>query len=253
MPTCPITAMAKKAKMKRRRKPPRRDSSLGCISGLRGGWRSILLMLGERAKTSRHMSAPPSHRDLLNAAGPGPGDRAGRAEAGAGGDRAARGRSRFDGEVSSGSIPRLRTGPRHSTRQGVGAGGPDGGFESTVVAIANPGRTAVMFATACRTSDDVEPLAKLIDAACRGLSDGDLDLAQVLLEPHEHDLARAYRLGGFEDLARLSYLERPLRTRPGRPSPRDRMARRRRGPALRPGDHARCDVPRPRSQLSGHA
>jgi mycothiol synthase len=165
------------------------------------------------------MSAPPSHRDLLNARGrDGEIVRVEPRQVPAAIERLVSGR----GSMAKAQADRFLA---FAQAQGIRLDkvwarvGPEGAFESTVVAIANPGRTAVMFATACRTSDDVEPLAKLIDAACQGLSGGDLDLAQVLLEPHEHDLAQAYRLGGFEDLARLSYLERPLRARPGRPPP----------------------------------
>lgn len=162
------------------------------------------------------MSAPPSHRDLLNA----------------------RGR---EGEIVRVELPNV---PAAIEKLVSGRGSmakmqadrflafaqeqgilldkvwarlrPEGGFDSTVVAIANPGRTAVMFATAPRSGEDAQGLSELIDAACAGLAEWDLDLAQVLLEPHEAEMARAYRLGGFEVLARLSYLERPLRTRAGR-------------------------------------
>jgi ribosomal protein S18 acetylase RimI-like enzyme len=88
--------------------------------------------------------------------------------------------------------------------------------EENVVAatlvVPNPGRTAMLFSSHPRTTSDVQYVARLIDHASRRTGNLDVQLAQVLLDPDDSlDLA-AYRLGGYDQLAILSYLARPAPT-----------------------------------------
>ncbi|NNF44765.1 MAG: GNAT family N-acetyltransferase [Phycisphaerales bacterium] len=79
-----------------------------------------------------------------------------------------------------------------------------------VLAVPNPGRTAVLFASPPATRESDDHLAAVIDRATGALVDRDVHLAQVLLEPHDRRRRRAFLAGGFTTLAQLSYLERAL-------------------------------------------
>jgi ribosomal protein S18 acetylase RimI-like enzyme len=81
---------------------------------------------------------------------------------------------------------------------------------AALLAVPNPGRTAIMFATPISSTDGVPGQAAMIDRACRDLATMNIDLAQVLIEPSEEAQRQAYLAGGFSFLAPLSYLERPL-------------------------------------------
>jgi ribosomal protein S18 acetylase RimI-like enzyme len=86
----------------------------------------------------------------------------------------------------------------------------NGTIRGTVLAVPNPGRTAILFASVPRDRGEVSEQAALIDHASRALADMDVDLAQVLLDPRDALLQACFVEGGFHELARLSYLERPL-------------------------------------------
>ncbi len=88
--------------------------------------------------------------------------------------------------------------------------GPDGAIVASVLAVPSPGRTAMMFATHPADDQEVPGIAVVIDHACRALRGWDVHLAQVLLDPAEALERRAFLEGGFDELARLSYLERTL-------------------------------------------
>jgi len=64
--------------------------------------------------------------------------------------------------------------------------------------------------------ESTDALAGLIDHACGQLFSHDLHLAQVLLEPQDTALREAFLGGGFDDLARLAYMECPVPRRPRR-------------------------------------
>jgi ribosomal protein S18 acetylase RimI-like enzyme len=84
---------------------------------------------------------------------------------------------------------------------------------ATVLAVPNPGRTAMVFANRPRREDEVQPLAALIDHACGELSADhrhDVHLAQALVDPADRREREAFERGRFRYLADLSYLERPL-------------------------------------------
>ncbi|MHC5113473.1 MAG: GNAT family N-acetyltransferase [Planctomycetota bacterium] len=88
--------------------------------------------------------------------------------------------------------------------------GADGAVEATVLAVPNPGRTSILFASPPHDQASIDALGGLIDHACLQLVNRDLHLAQVLLEPQDTGLHEAFVAGGFEDLARLAYMESPL-------------------------------------------
>ncbi len=89
----------------------------------------------------------------------------------------------------------------------------------TVLAIPNPGRTAIMFASAPASTEEVEHQVKVIQYVSEQLQGQGVDLAQVLLEPREGLLRSAYLRGGFTELAHLTYMERPLTGRARTPQP----------------------------------
>jgi len=90
-----------------------------------------------------------------------------------------------------------------------------GRVTASILAVPNPGRTAIIFVSPARSADVLEH-ARLIDHACGELVGRGIHLAQVLLEPAERDLRAGFLGAGFQLLAQLSYMERPL---PGRPPP----------------------------------
>lgn len=80
---------------------------------------------------------------------------------------------------------------------------------ATVLAVPSPGRTAMFFASHARLPGETALVGRLIAHACGALG-GETHLAQALLEPAEALDQQAFRLGGFTDLATLTYMERPL-------------------------------------------
>ena len=93
-----------------------------------------------------------------------------------------------------------------------------GRIVSTVLTVPSPGRTAMVFASRPAGAGSLPSLSELIDHAARQLPQLNVNLAQVLLEPVESLEHRAFAAAGFQDLAILSYLERPLHS--PRPQPR---------------------------------
>lgn len=85
-----------------------------------------------------------------------------------------------------------------------------GRIAATVLAVPNPGRTAMIFASPPASREELGRQAELIDHACRELGAMDLHLAQVLTEPQDTLQREAFLAGRFVELAHLSYLERPL-------------------------------------------
>ncbi|MHC4127185.1 MAG: GNAT family N-acetyltransferase [Planctomycetota bacterium] len=96
--------------------------------------------------------------------------------------------------------------------------GPDGRFDSTVLAVPSPGRTAMVFASHPAAATQTESIAQLIDHACRQVAAWGVELAQALLDPSEDLDHRMLEAAGFLELAVLSYQERPIaKTTPPRP------------------------------------
>lgn len=84
----------------------------------------------------------------------------------------------------------------------------------SVLVVPNAGRTAMVFATKPQRKRDIAVIGGLIDFACKSIGTEGVLLAQALLEPSESLERQTFLSGGFEELARLSYLERPLPRRP---------------------------------------
>ena len=94
-----------------------------------------------------------------------------------------------------------------------------GQYHLTVVAIENPGRTAVVFSSLPHSRVETERLGLLLDHASEDMRGGSVDLLQVLVEPSESLLQEGFELGGFQLLAKLSYMERSLKNRALPPEP----------------------------------
>jgi len=88
--------------------------------------------------------------------------------------------------------------------------GRDDRVQATVLAVPNPGRTAMVFASMPRSVDHTAGHARLIEHACRQLPELGVGLAQVLLEPKQGLQRSAFQHAGFRILAHLSYMERPV-------------------------------------------
>lgn len=80
----------------------------------------------------------------------------------------------------------------------------------TALFVPSPGRTCMVFATNPVSQPDIRSLGEVLKHGCHVLADSDLDLAQALLEPSEELLKAAFSAADFDDLAMLSYLERPV-------------------------------------------
>jgi len=95
-----------------------------------------------------------------------------------------------------------------------------GRITDALLAVPNPGRTAMVFISPPASRTDVPRQAELIDHACRELASMDIRLAQALTDPHDALQREALLRGGFSELAYLSYLERPLADPAALPAPR---------------------------------
>lgn len=85
----------------------------------------------------------------------------------------------------------------------------------TVLAVPNPGRTAMMFTTRPGSPEQAASVGILIDHACGRLSEHGLHLVQSLPEPKDLLDCKAFLAGGFLELAVLNYMQRPM-PRPGK-------------------------------------
>ncbi len=94
----------------------------------------------------------------------------------------------------------------------------DGRLTFSVLAVPSPGRTAMIFASHPQTASDVADVARVIDHACGQVAGWDVHLTQSLLDPQEKLERSAFGEAGFQELALLSYLERPL-SRSNPPTP----------------------------------
>lgn len=94
-----------------------------------------------------------------------------------------------------------------------------GRFLAVVLAVPNPGRSAMIFASQSRSVADIERTAGVLDVACKRLQHMGLHLAQTLLEPHDTAAHDTFVAGQFHRLATLGYLERSLRSRLLPPKP----------------------------------
>jgi ribosomal protein S18 acetylase RimI-like enzyme len=87
-----------------------------------------------------------------------------------------------------------------------------GQIHATVLGVPSPGQTAMLFATHPANQAEVVPIGRLIDHACHGLKARQVDLAQALLDPGDSIAQSCFAEAQFTMLARLSYMERAIRS-----------------------------------------
>ena len=81
---------------------------------------------------------------------------------------------------------------------------------ATVLASPSPGRTAMLFASPPRSSEEAPLVGRVVDATCRSLKNADVALAQALVEPADRLEQDAFIHGGLLRLAMLTYMERSV-------------------------------------------
>lgn len=96
--------------------------------------------------------------------------------------------------------------------------GPHNAIRHVALAVPGPGRSAMVFASHPRSRGDLPAMTPLLNRVCQRLSETGVHLAQALLETAERLEREAFFAGGFTELARLSYLERPLGARSPEPN-----------------------------------
>ena len=89
----------------------------------------------------------------------------------------------------------------------------DGTILATALAVPNPGRTAMVFATRMGRERGIargrlDATGRVIDRACESVAAGGARLAQALLEPRERRERQIFERVEFEPIATLSYLQR---------------------------------------------
>ena len=98
----------------------------------------------------------------------------------------------------------------------LGAGGK---INQTALAVPNEGKTAMIFSSHPQSQEDALSHGRLLDYVAKKLAKKDIHLAQILLEPRETLEQAATIAGGFEKLATLTYLQRPISKRTMPPEP----------------------------------
>ncbi|MCL4210794.1 MAG: GNAT family N-acetyltransferase [Phycisphaeraceae bacterium] len=76
------------------------------------------------------------------------------------------------------------------------------------IAVPNPGRTAMVFASRGVRDGRAEATVRAVDRACQDACEAGARLAQALIEPRERAERRVLEQAGFSTLAMLSYMER---------------------------------------------
>jgi mycothiol synthase len=72
--------------------------------------------------------------------------------------------------------------------------------------VISPGRTMLLFASLPASPAQESIVSRAIDGVCRGVSDSQAHLAQVLIDPTDDGMQRVYEAAGFEVMAELIYL-----------------------------------------------
>lgn len=85
-----------------------------------------------------------------------------------------------------------------------------GGIEATVLVAPSPGRTAMLFASRAISPRMIPVIGGLVNAAIDGLGDAPVSIAQALIDPSEKHEEEIFKAGGFQRMAELDYLERPI-------------------------------------------
>lgn len=78
------------------------------------------------------------------------------------------------------------------------------------IAVPNPGRTAMVFASRGVRNGRAEATVRAVDRACLDVEQTGTRLAQSLIEPRERSERRVLEQAGFSTLAMLAYMERRL-------------------------------------------
>lgn len=79
---------------------------------------------------------------------------------------------------------------------------------ASALLVPSPGRTAMAFTSRVARADGVAAGARVLATACGAQDPTRLRLIQVLLDPHQRLEAEAATAAGFNDLARLLYMQR---------------------------------------------
>lgn len=87
---------------------------------------------------------------------------------------------------------------------------PSGSVEAAVLAVKSPGGTALCFASRPTGFGRAEKISRTLRRACDHLQREGVVIAQGLLEPGERGERKVFERAGFQVLAQLSYLNRPL-------------------------------------------
>ncbi|MBC23046.1 MAG: hypothetical protein CMJ32_03905 [Phycisphaerae bacterium] len=85
-----------------------------------------------------------------------------------------------------------------------------GGIEGTVIAVANPGRTTMLFATSPAGEARAEQMGGAIQETIKALDPARTSLVQALVDPRSTWDQKAFLHGGLEQLAVLQYHERAV-------------------------------------------
>ena len=83
-------------------------------------------------------------------------------------------------------------------------------IQATVLVAPAAGHTAMLFASRPAHADSTQQMGQLIDTAVGALDAKEIVLAQALLDPGAHVEHDVFEAGGFQRLANLDYLERPI-------------------------------------------
>jgi ribosomal protein S18 acetylase RimI-like enzyme len=85
-----------------------------------------------------------------------------------------------------------------------------GEIEAAALAVCNPGRTALVFASRPIGRGHGALVVQCLNAACRDVACGGVILAQALLEPSERAERKCFQQAEFQLIANLTYLEKSL-------------------------------------------
>lgn len=94
-----------------------------------------------------------------------------------------------------------------------------GRFQAVALAVPGAGRSAMCFVSQTATPADHARIGSVLKFGGQRLQQAGIHLAQALVDPHDTSTQAAFFAGGFQQLATLSYLERPLRSRLLPPAP----------------------------------
>lgn len=93
----------------------------------------------------------------------------------------------------------------------IGLRDPDTpGYAASVLVVPTPGRTALLFLSESVASLEAAPANALLHEAVACAQETDVGLVQILIDPNRADLTAVCARAGFDRLASLTSMERPL-------------------------------------------